>query len=902
MVRRRVRRWRTDDDGVTLPELLVGVALMGMVMAALSSAVIVVLKQTDNTGGRLNNARSENSIGIWMPADLASAAENTDGKLVVTAAGASPCFETCPTGFVVLGSNALLLEWKTTVSNGGEDVQQSTRVSYRYALVGDEYQLIRFECVQMEGLSQTCQQLVVLRDLDGPPNGVFVPGETEPTWIITVKDPYKPDATTEDQTDPGLISKNSSRVVVTINGGGDAAGAGGGTNQISISAGGTNRTMIDGTSLQGAPTLIAARSRCGGAITLIVDESGSIGGALTNVRNAVQGFVDAFAGTPVKLQIVRFATKSGVLGTDAQNPWSRYFDMLVDSDVTTLRGLAGGLTSSGFTNWEDALQRTFYEQDGRIQAVLPRIVVFFTDGEPTYDRQGATSATSPINPPAAMPGYPVINPADIKYNQMSFHRADAIASTFRDSIRFIGVGVGSGIAQNKPWISSVPGWHYEFFRKYRFDYTRSYHYDYARNYHSDYRRFYHIERSFKYQTKVGSTWSNVSLATYTAQTNASLKRTVITNPTGTLDYWENDPTATASTGLATGRRVSFAAPFSFGRVVTMTSQPTVEGATNWNTTSNSPYATNQAAFNAQNVTANGDAASGDGWSRTKNYTSPYNETDTGVSGSGYTNNASWTRTKDYTAPFTNTDNLAQNGTGYVETDPSWTRTKVYASPYSFTEPSATGGTGYDSSSGSWVRTKVYTAPYDFFDSPIVVQTPGSVILSRLITGGSDTGTPGIADSDGNYTNAGAANMYILPDFGKFKNALEGVALAECGGTLTVQTRLASGAGAPDPFTYQKSKVWDNTGAVITSDNTIVTTTRNFASGTFDLATKTYLDIEIQPVNLSDRGLYTPGSWSCKAGTVAVPFTLVDVANSAWDGIKVRVAANQAVSCTQRVSL
>ena len=51
--------------------------------------------------------------------------------------------------------------------------------------------------------------------------------------------------------------KDSVRVdntIVTVNGGGDAAGAGGGINTISLSASGTTRTMIDSTSTSGTPT------------------------------------------------------------------------------------------------------------------------------------------------------------------------------------------------------------------------------------------------------------------------------------------------------------------------------------------------------------------------------------------------------------------------------------------------------------------------------------------------------------------------------------------------------------------------------------------------------------------------------------------------------------------------
>lgn len=984
------RKGRRRDDGMTLPELLVGVALMGLVMAALSSAVIVILRQTDNTDGRLNNARSETGIGLWMPADLASAAENADGKLVVTAAGASPCFDACPAGFDLNGSNAMMLEWTTTMSDGADAVNQTTRVSYRYALVGDEYQMIRFECVLVVGGVQTCQSFVVLHDLDAPPDGVFVSGTTVPSWIITVKDPYKPDATTDDQTDPGLISKNSSRVVVTINGGGDAAGAGGGSNQISISAGGTNRTMIDGTSVQGAPTLIAARSRCGGPITLIVDESTSIGStAVGSVKTSVLEFIKKFEGTPVKLQIVRFADNATVMGTNTDNPWVRYFNMLDEDEVTELKAIVGTLKSSGHTNWEDALYRTFRMPDGTPQTVIPKMVVFFTDGVPTFNRKVSTTATGPLDPPAATPGYPTpITSSNTAYDQASFDRANSIAAIYRDSIRFIGVGVGPDIELPSNWITGVNGYHYDYFRNFHYEYARKYHYDYARNFHYDYSRkyhyeyarqyhydpirWYHVERSFHYQTRTStssSTWTTVNKSVYDAQQNTDLKRTRVGVPTGTNDYWEDDPTATASTASITvpnGQRVSFAAPFSFPKTVTASALPTPERATSWTaTTPTPPYATNQAAFDAQNIAAAGDASNTDGWTKstTKVYAAPFTNTDNlGTTNTGYdSSDASWIRTKVYTAPLTLTDSLGQNGTGYNAADPSWViSAKLYSSPYTFSEPAASSsgysssdlswsrvknytapfadtdsnvsGTGYAAADPSWVRTQVYSSPYDQqepsstggtgytnnkswtrsskiysapftdgYDAPTTAKVANNTILARLIAG-SDTGTPAILNpAKTGYTNAAAANMYVLPEWSQFQLALTDIALAECGGTLTLQTRLGS-KGAPDPFTYQKSKVWNSSGTQITSDQTIVTTTRNFASGTFDLATTTHLEIEIQPANLSDLSIYNPGTWWCKAGSSPVAFDLVNITGSQWKGIKLKVYANQAVSCTQTVTL
>ena len=349
------------DSGMVLPELLIGVVLTGMLVSVLAFCLIAVLRQSDNSKGRLNNARSEVGVGLWMPSDLASAGEN-----VVTDPAASPCFGACPAGVNVGGSNTMLLTWTSqTTDSNGQVITQTTKVSYRYTLVGDEYQLIRVECVQ-KGSAVTCRQNVVLHDLDGPPPGTdFVAGVTSPFWVITVTVPDAPDSTGGEPVDPGFKSKNAQKVLVTINGGGDAAGAGGGLNQINLSAGGTNRELIDATSLQGAPNLIAARSRCGGHIAVVVDESASISTTdYEQVRAGIRTFVTNFAGTPTKIKIVPFDSLSSTLGSGAG--WSRYFNMLVQADVDELLGLINtglsskvGVSGRGSTNWEDALFRTF---------------------------------------------------------------------------------------------------------------------------------------------------------------------------------------------------------------------------------------------------------------------------------------------------------------------------------------------------------------------------------------------------------------------------------------------------------------------------------------------------------------------------------------------------------------
>ena len=263
---------------------------------------------------------------------------------------------------------------------------------------------------------------------------------------------------------PGGVAaavKNAQRVVVTVNGGGTAATGGGGTKQISLSAGGTSRTIIASTSVQGAPNLIAARSLCGVAYTLIIDRSGSIGSTdFALVKAAVKSFVTMFVGTPVRLKLVPFDTIASTTGATAPTRTMSY-NMANQTEADALLTLVTNMTyPAGYANWDDAMFRTFLNADGTVAQDLPATVVFFTDGVPTNSRLNNASSISAGDPPAPLPGYSTT--MDGSYQQQGFYRANLIAAQFRDTTRFIGVGVGPGVTGTQTWTSRVPGYHYNY--------------------------------------------------------------------------------------------------------------------------------------------------------------------------------------------------------------------------------------------------------------------------------------------------------------------------------------------------------------------------------------------------------------------------------------------------------
>ena len=441
----RSSRKRRRDFGLTLPELLITITLMGLLATVLSAAITVTLRQADSTEGRANVARSESSVDTWLPADLAS----TDVNNLDVAGTGFPAVELDPAaepcglcGSIDLsGTNAMQLAWET---NG-----IVTRVQYQYIQVDDEWMLRRISCVD----GQPCSVTVILHDLEGPPDpSTFNPDADRPVWVMDVAVPADP---------TGLeLDDNARQIVVTIDGGGENIGSGGGLNSINLTAGGRSTEEIDADDFT-VPSFVRAKSRCGGPVTLMVDRSGSINfGGNNNMDDVVipgvRAFIEAFRGTPTQLQIVSFNHKAQVDGPGSD--WNRYIDMTDDSLVDQMLTTVNGYSAGGGTNWEGAFFRTLKASDGSAADILPNRIVFFTDGVPTYNRASFDGAWDSIFYSGDQINYNagVYNRSsgwdteEGYYHQESFDRADVLLDGHRN-IDMIFVGVGGGLQGNYNW-------------------------------------------------------------------------------------------------------------------------------------------------------------------------------------------------------------------------------------------------------------------------------------------------------------------------------------------------------------------------------------------------------------------------------------------------------------------
>jgi prepilin-type N-terminal cleavage/methylation domain-containing protein len=430
------------DHGFTLPEVLIAITLSAVLAAVLSAAITTTLRQAKSTEGRANVARAESAIDTWLPADLASTdVNNTALPAVTTDPAATPC-GTC-TGIDLNGTNALQLAWESRDDAGAVVV---TRVQYQYIEIAGEWKLRRIECIG----SNQCTVSNVLHDVASPPDPGFTPGSQRPIWVLNVSDPDV----------GGGLSGDAVRVAITVNGGGSSGGAGGGVNTINLTAGGRATGEISADAFS-SPSFARAKSRCGGPVTLIVDDSGSIGGNVdTVVKPGVWAFIEAFRGTPTQVQVIKFNERANAIGPG--DGWHRYVDMTDDAQVNLLVAAVDQLNSEGYTNWEEAFFRTFKESDGSTAAQLPNRIVFFTDGIPTvsrrtpnnffyagFDASNGTVVDYNAGVYNAAAGWPVNNGGS--FHQESWDRADVILDQHR-ATDMIFVGVGSGLGRNVSWI------------------------------------------------------------------------------------------------------------------------------------------------------------------------------------------------------------------------------------------------------------------------------------------------------------------------------------------------------------------------------------------------------------------------------------------------------------------
>lgn len=405
------------DAGLTLPELLIGILLLGLVVAVASNALLIVMRQSVVVENRIDASTGLQMVQTYLTRDVASAA-----TIVLDPAAR-------PSGTSWGGTNVLLLAWPTPAGDG------ETQVSYRYEAQGSTWLVRRYERTTGSGAAGS-EPVVVLRDLVPPTEaGTWTEGSV-PAHAISVE---------QQGTDHvGVI------VTVTLSSG----------SSFKVAAG----TLGAGGAVTVEPVPVdeevgtAPPSRCVGRIVLVLDTSGSVpdGRGGLQVERAATGFVDGFADTPIEMSVIGFdRTAYQMYPAGAYGQYFRLTDRAArdaaKARITVLDDVDGKWNSSkpdpnkdgihwdqigSGTNWEDALWAATRGSGTAFLAQQPTLLVLVTDGQPNRNRSSTGNETT-------------TDAADVA------RAVDAAAVARSQGARVIGVGVGSGFTGSSSSVKNL---------------------------------------------------------------------------------------------------------------------------------------------------------------------------------------------------------------------------------------------------------------------------------------------------------------------------------------------------------------------------------------------------------------------------------------------------------------
>jgi hypothetical protein len=171
----------------------------------------------------------------------------------------------------------------------------------------------------------------------------------------------------------------------------------------------------------------ALPGHCGLNIAMLFDVSGSIGSAISTIKTAGNGFVDALTGTPSQIALYSFSTNAQQLLTSTA--------VSTTAGANTVKTKINALpTPSGSTNWDQGLFQI---------AANPTpydAVVMLTDGNPTVYGP----------PPATGPG----SHTRFREVENGIFSANALKA---EGTRVIAVGVGSGVTGATDNLKAISG-------------------------------------------------------------------------------------------------------------------------------------------------------------------------------------------------------------------------------------------------------------------------------------------------------------------------------------------------------------------------------------------------------------------------------------------------------------
>ncbi len=414
---------RRRDGGFTLPELVVTMSVTAILLTAIAAALISMLRISTGATEQLSESTDVVFVQTWMPVDLGSALVASDepdnsamqADLAVRVGVLNNPAPSLAFLDGVSGTNVL-----TLIRPDADGPSPYLVISYRYEQDGPDWVINRYEFRNPGTASQSARVNRIASELMAPPVSTdpAVPAWTHGDDIDFAVSVSPKDLGNRPVGRDVSLTFASSRTFTT-------GGAG-------LSA----EQALPPADLPNLSDPIAPPSRCGKRVAIIIDTSGSVpqgsGGASTEA--AAVGFINGFVGTPTTISLNGFDRTGYGMSTNPANPAtvgqrSPFYSVLNESaDVQGMRdrvialddtdgqwasggstispgnpanrrdpdgnGIYWGQVGDG-TNWEGGLWNVFRTNAGALYASeQPDLVVFITDGQPNFVRNGTNAPVS----------------------------------------------------------------------------------------------------------------------------------------------------------------------------------------------------------------------------------------------------------------------------------------------------------------------------------------------------------------------------------------------------------------------------------------------------------------------------------------------------------------------------
>ena len=142
-MKNRGPKTKRADGGFTLIELVVAIAVLGIIMPVITATFVVIVRNSPAVQTRTDDSRSTRGLSTWLPQDVLSTPPLviTDGSSTpgyTLTARASDCASTA-------GTNVLHMVWQENVGPNAATLTNFV-ANYRYVIVGATTQIKRYAC------------------------------------------------------------------------------------------------------------------------------------------------------------------------------------------------------------------------------------------------------------------------------------------------------------------------------------------------------------------------------------------------------------------------------------------------------------------------------------------------------------------------------------------------------------------------------------------------------------------------------------------------------------------------------------------------------------------------------------------------------------------------------------